>query len=721
MIVQQNKNEAIYLGEVQQNTVGIDTKNINFITQLLTSNLYSNPFSSFLRETISNAYDSHVEANSDEYILLLIERLDKYSGYYSYLSKIKCRVSIRDYGTGLSPERFNEIYRNIGSSTKRDSNDYIGMMGIGRMSCLSCADIANITSYYNGIKYSYLMYKNDGGINIDKVGEEQGDFKNGLEVSIETSVSERDLMDALVDVSFFDKLHLKIVDWNTISLEVQNPFNSRRIINCKYFCYNTYLKNCYTSLSPKVKMGNVLYPLDSPYKNTSPYSYTNALVIDIPMGELDITPSREALQYTTKTNEALDKYGKLAKDSLDKFVCDYLSKDWNIKDFIEVMGEGDYRNFGGIKVSLGKLDSIYLLIKNVIDGVKQANVYVEGKPVSSPIILKWDDIMDKEINPKFIYDCYRDSGHTKIVTFRQFTKGSIFIKRDKRLKAAYKKWLYSTEKSFLILHPEIEEFIKNYPLENEFFSLFPVKSLSNEDIPQQYIENTEKSSKTASDDIGVRVYTSADHYSRNCLKSLKCHKGTIIYSENDRNTSLIGTIGCIPNLHGITVSKSNIPILEKDNRCIRLEKVLTERHPAIAKAVTACIILNNFYKLNERLNSYKPGLDLLNINSFRLPLYKEFRMKYRAYEDSIKTYDPLYELYYKNGWYNKAEVKYYYITDKELAILAKSMDLDTKYNAIKESIRYLLCGKSNRLGISLPERFINIKKYMKNDNLKTEQ
>lgn len=112
--------EAEYLGDVQENRVGIDKSNLDFITTLLTSNLYSKPLESFLRETVANAYDSHVEAGTEEPILLLIEDA---SGYKTY------RISIRDYGVGVSPERFDKIYRNIGSSTKRESNDYIGMFG----------------------------------------------------------------------------------------------------------------------------------------------------------------------------------------------------------------------------------------------------------------------------------------------------------------------------------------------------------------------------------------------------------------------------------------------------------------------------------------------------------------------------------------------------------------------------------------------------------------
>ena len=96
--------DAEYIGDVKENRVGIDKNNIDFITTLLTSNLYSKPLESFLRETIANAYDSHIEAGTQEPILLLIERLDGWKKY---------RISIRDYGIGVSPERFDSIYRNV--------------------------------------------------------------------------------------------------------------------------------------------------------------------------------------------------------------------------------------------------------------------------------------------------------------------------------------------------------------------------------------------------------------------------------------------------------------------------------------------------------------------------------------------------------------------------------------------------------------------------------
>ena len=43
MKVNENESTAVVIGEIQSNTVSIDIKNIGFITQLLSTNLYSKP------------------------------------------------------------------------------------------------------------------------------------------------------------------------------------------------------------------------------------------------------------------------------------------------------------------------------------------------------------------------------------------------------------------------------------------------------------------------------------------------------------------------------------------------------------------------------------------------------------------------------------------------------------------------------------------------------
>lgn len=119
MVINSQQSDVELIGDIQEFKTSVDPKNLDFITTLLSSNLYSNPEQSFIRETVSNAWDSHVEAGTtDTPIIIKFAYGD--DGY---------NISIRDFGTGLSPERFKEIYCNIGSSTKRGSNEFIGGFG----------------------------------------------------------------------------------------------------------------------------------------------------------------------------------------------------------------------------------------------------------------------------------------------------------------------------------------------------------------------------------------------------------------------------------------------------------------------------------------------------------------------------------------------------------------------------------------------------------------
>lgn len=119
MIIDTSQGDIEVVGDIKEFKTSIDPKNLEFITTLLSSNLYSDPEQSFIREIVSNAWDSHVEAGTTD--VPVIVKFRNSCGDRS--------VTIRDFGVGLSPERFQEVYCNIGSSTKRESNDFIGGFG----------------------------------------------------------------------------------------------------------------------------------------------------------------------------------------------------------------------------------------------------------------------------------------------------------------------------------------------------------------------------------------------------------------------------------------------------------------------------------------------------------------------------------------------------------------------------------------------------------------
>lgn len=122
MIINSTGSTKVTIGDTKEYKTTIDVENIDFIATLLSSNLYSDPESSFIREIVSNGWDAHVEANNTDTPIVVKVSRDA-NNYYSH------HITIRDYGTGLSKEDFENIYCKIGTSTKRASNDYLGCFG----------------------------------------------------------------------------------------------------------------------------------------------------------------------------------------------------------------------------------------------------------------------------------------------------------------------------------------------------------------------------------------------------------------------------------------------------------------------------------------------------------------------------------------------------------------------------------------------------------------
>lgn len=84
---------------------------------------YSNPIGSLIRETVTNAFDSHIEADIDKSITVRINSSNKLIGTQS-------SFEVQDYGVGLSPERVRNIYRKFLASTKRGGNKEHGAFGL---------------------------------------------------------------------------------------------------------------------------------------------------------------------------------------------------------------------------------------------------------------------------------------------------------------------------------------------------------------------------------------------------------------------------------------------------------------------------------------------------------------------------------------------------------------------------------------------------------------
>ena len=311
MIIDTQHNDIEVIGDIQEFKTGVDPKNLELITTLLSSNLYSHPEQSFIREIVSNAWDSHVEANTTD-VPVIIKITDN-------------SITIRDYGTGISPERFKDVYCNIGSSTKRESNKYIGGFGIGKYSSLACSNTVYITSYYEGKAYSYIMVKEGNSIVTTLVSTLPTDEKNGVAVAIKNIYGISSYVDGLSSILFFPNVYIE-------SFGKSHPNNDIKIIKNKNYAFAD------TSVDDKLLLGNVLYPCDKwklndKSRNFLDWVYGTGLVLTFNVGELSITPNRENVIYNKETIKKIEDKIELAREELWSEISTYTQKDYT--DIIE--------------------------------------------------------------------------------------------------------------------------------------------------------------------------------------------------------------------------------------------------------------------------------------------------------------------------------------------------------------------------------------------------
>jgi HSP90 family molecular chaperone len=118
----QTEIEILSDGDVSQETIGmsLDLDSANMLMQMLSKNLYSDGIGSSIRETVSNALDSHRKANVDTPILVSFIRNEEDN--YEF--------SVEDFGTGLDADDVESIISKYGKSTKRMDANALGMFGL---------------------------------------------------------------------------------------------------------------------------------------------------------------------------------------------------------------------------------------------------------------------------------------------------------------------------------------------------------------------------------------------------------------------------------------------------------------------------------------------------------------------------------------------------------------------------------------------------------------
>jgi len=262
---------------------------------ILSSGLYANKVRAIIRELSCNAVDSHKEAgkSSTPFDVHLPNALEAW-------------FSIRDYGTGLAHDQVSSIYTTYFESTKTESNEYIGALGLGSKSPFSYTDNFTVTAIKNGRKGVYTAFINELGVpSIAQMMEEETDDPSGVEVKF--SVNERYDFDKFRQEARQVYTHFKlrpVVSGSRDFTFIDPKFLEKDIVPGVHTISD--------SRQSYAVMGNIAYPIDIPQSDkVLPDAMKSmlmcGLVIEFGIGELDFQASREGLSYVPMTIDSIKR------------------------------------------------------------------------------------------------------------------------------------------------------------------------------------------------------------------------------------------------------------------------------------------------------------------------------------------------------------------------------------------------------------------------------
>ena len=262
--------------------------------QILSSGLYANKIRAIIRELSCNAIDSHVAAGRADtpFEVHLPNHLEPW-------------FSIRDHGVGLTHEQVLNVYTTYFESTKTESNDFIGALGLGSKSPFSYTENFTVTAVKNGIKGIYTAFINEQGVpSIAQMCSEVTDESPGVEVKFSVNSG---------DFGKFYEEALHVYRWFQLVPTVtgQSLFARRFADQAVKYVERDLIQGVHAadhrslgSVSYAV-MGNIAYPINVPNEaeNLGHLSYLLKcnLVMHFGIGELDFQASREGLSYDANT------------------------------------------------------------------------------------------------------------------------------------------------------------------------------------------------------------------------------------------------------------------------------------------------------------------------------------------------------------------------------------------------------------------------------------
>ena len=576
------------------------------------------------------------------------------------------------------------------------------------------------------------MYKNGTGINIDKISETPGDYKQGVEICINNiELSSEIIREAISKLIFFDNLviHGSNIQ-NSILNNAINSFNNRKIDKF------TNLASCdysYIDAGVYAKVGNVLYKIE---KDTVTHKlfegYNNFIALECPIGSVNVTPNREQLQYTDKTIKKL-------KEVLDKAAEELNNKAMKLalQNFPNINAAYNfYVNSSNLKLA----SRISFNVPTLLDF---SDLIVNGGKIPQNIwrfmhYIKHEDIPEILVSDIFNKQARRFS--KKYLRYSKLMEYKVAIKCEDRIKRVTKDYYCDNnqETTIVIAKANINKLLKHViqraTRANTLSKTTALKALSfilknykyyelqNDKVPQSYISTykARTTKRKPSDKIEIRRYNPHSGYQiydfeqylryylfdRGSKKKLREGVNMVVYSQNTKEDAFIRILRNTfydKKIEFITLKKEHLSSIPKSKIFISLENFLTLYQKILAKAATAQYLKDKFvksYTIMGNQNRSFPSTKLAQE-------YNTYLYKYGV-STSNEDIAKLLKQYQDNKWLDWAAIIKFSLSDNDVKRLTQRQAL-LNLNDITDSLLYIIKGrysKDDQFGIKPNKRTI---------------
>lgn len=370
--IQQHRS-TILRGGVQAEH-GFNIKATGKAFEILSSGLYTDPILAVIRELSCNAYDAHVSAGRPELPIRI--HLPNHSEPF---------FEVTDFGIGLCEEDMYNIYTTFFESTKDQSNEFIGAMGLGSKSPFAYADSFQVTSRFEGKKMVYSIFLNEERIpSIARMSVTDTTDHNGISVKLTVKPQHfTEFADKTASILMYFDPQPEVVGVGGFKF---NQLPADPIRGDRWFVdTHTY----HSSEQFVAVMGGVPYRVNTQQINelltTAERDLVNSIkiVAYFDLGDFDIPPSREEIRYDDRSKANLAARCKEIRHELRHRIEERVTElitpnDWETFSAIDKMAHEYLRaGYRGVSKFIGADETEHPTLKRYLQCKGNLSMYVQ--------------------------------------------------------------------------------------------------------------------------------------------------------------------------------------------------------------------------------------------------------------------------------------------------------------------------------------------------------